>query len=45
VHEYLLNPEDVGLKTQALDGLIVDNVAQSLALLEDALGKRKTPAC
>ena len=44
VHEYLLNPEDVGLKTQSLDGLIVDNVAQSLALLEDALGKRKTPA-
>ncbi len=44
VREYLLQPEDVGLKSQALDGLIVDNVSQSLALLEDALGKRKEPA-
>lgn len=41
IREYLLQPEDVGLKTQALDGLIVDNVTQSLALLEDVLGKRK----
>jgi anthranilate phosphoribosyltransferase len=44
VHEYLLNPEDVGLKTQSLDGLIVDNVAESLALLKDALGQRTTVA-
>jgi anthranilate phosphoribosyltransferase len=44
VHEYLLNPEDVGLKTQSLDGLIVDNVAESLALLKDALGQRATVA-
>lgn len=44
VREYLLQPEDVGLKSQALDGLIVDNVTQSLALLEDALGKRKGAA-
>ncbi len=44
VHEYLLNPEDVGLKTQSLDGLIVDNVAESLALLKDALGQRTTSA-
>jgi anthranilate phosphoribosyltransferase len=44
VHEYLLNPEDVGLKTQSLDGLIVDNVAESLALLKDALGQRSTSA-
>ncbi len=44
VQEYLLKPEDVGLKTQSLDGLMVDNVAASLTLLEDALGKRKTSA-
>lgn len=43
VREYVLQPEDVGLQTQTLDGLIVDNVGQSLALLEDALGKRKLP--
>lgn len=44
IQEYVLRPEDLGLKTQPLDGLIVDNVGQSLALLEDALGKRKTAA-
>ena len=43
VHEYLLNAADVGLKTQALDGLSVDNVAQSLARLEDTLSKRLLP--
>lgn len=43
VREYLLNPADVGLKTQALDGLSVDNVAQSLARLEDTLSKRQLP--
>jgi len=41
VREYLLTPDDVGLKTQALDGLTVDNVGQSLARLEDTLGKRQ----
>ena len=44
ITEYVLRPEDVGLKTQSLDGLMVDNAEQSLALLEDALGKRKTAA-
>ncbi|PTQ90059.1 anthranilate phosphoribosyltransferase [Agitococcus lubricus] len=44
VHEYRICPEDVGLKTQSLDGLIVDNVQESLALLENALAKRSTPA-
>lgn len=43
VQEYLLNPENVGLKTQSLDGLNVDNVAQSLERLQDTLGKRILP--
>lgn len=41
VTEYLLTPEDVGLKTQSLTGLSVDNVADSLARLQDTLDKRQ----
>ncbi|HQV22530.1 MAG: anthranilate phosphoribosyltransferase [Moraxellaceae bacterium] len=41
VTEYLLTPEDVGLKTQSLVGLSVDNVASSLARLQDTLNKRQ----
>lgn len=41
VSEYLLTPEDVGLKTQSLVGLSVDNVAQSLVRLQDTLHKRQ----
>lgn len=41
INEYLLTPEDVGLKTQSLTGLTVDNVADSLARLQDTLDKRQ----
>ena len=41
INEYLLTPEDVGLKTQSLAGLSVDNVAESLARLQDTLNKRQ----
>lgn len=41
VTEYVLTPEDVGLKTQSLAGLSVDNVADSLARLQDTLNNRQ----
>lgn len=41
IHEYILTPEDVGLKSQSLIGLTVESSAESLALIRDALGKRK----
>ena len=41
INEYLLTPEDVGLKTQSLAGLSVDNVADSLARLQDTLNNRQ----
>ncbi|MBV1931750.1 MAG: anthranilate phosphoribosyltransferase [Porticoccaceae bacterium] len=42
--EYRLAPEDFGITRQALDGLDVDNAEDSLKLIRDALGKRKTKA-
>lgn len=42
VEEYELKPEDVGITSQSLIGLTVETPAQSLALVQDALGKRKT---
>ncbi|HQV40798.1 MAG TPA: anthranilate phosphoribosyltransferase [Moraxellaceae bacterium] len=39
--EYIITPEDVGLKSQSLVGLSVNSAAESLALIRDALGKRK----
>lgn len=41
IREYILTPEDVGLKSQSLVGLTVNGAAESLALIRDALGKRK----
>lgn len=41
ISEYTLTPEDVGLKSQSLIGLTVSSSAESLALIRDALGKRK----
>lgn len=43
VKEYLIKPEDVGLHTQSLVGLSVETAEESLALINDALGKRTTP--
>ncbi|QKE65606.1 anthranilate phosphoribosyltransferase [Aquipseudomonas campi] len=42
VSEYRVQPEDFGIKSQSLIGLTVNNAAESLALIRDALGKRKT---
>ena len=43
VTEYTVMPEDVGLTTQALDGLSVESAADSLAIIKAALGKDDTP--
>ena len=43
VREYRINASDFGIGARDLDGLGVDSAAESLALIKDALGKRKTP--
>jgi len=43
IAEYRIQPEDFGMERQSLDGLRVEGAADSLALVKDALGKRKTP--
>lgn len=42
VSEYCIQPEDFGIKSQSLIGLTVEGAQDSLALIRDALGKRKT---
>ncbi|HEY0289631.1 MAG TPA: anthranilate phosphoribosyltransferase [Pseudomonas sp.] len=42
VTEYWVQPEDLGIRSQSLFGLVVDSPEQSLALIRDALGRRKT---
>ena len=42
ISEYEVQPEDFGIKSQSLIGLTVDSAAESLALIRDALGKRRT---
>jgi anthranilate phosphoribosyltransferase len=42
VTEYWVQPEDLGIKSQSLFGLAVDGPEASLALIRDALGRRKT---
>ncbi|WXL26452.1 anthranilate phosphoribosyltransferase [Ectopseudomonas mendocina] len=44
ITEYEVLPEDVGLKSQSLVGLSVDSSEASLALIRDALTRRKTEA-
>ncbi|MGH1486928.1 MAG: anthranilate phosphoribosyltransferase [Cellvibrionaceae bacterium] len=39
VEEYTIKPEDLGLKTQSLDGLSVASAEDSLALINEALGR------
>jgi anthranilate phosphoribosyltransferase len=41
VTEYIIKPEDFGLQSQSLIGLSVSSAQESLALIYDALGKRK----
>ena len=42
VSEYTIAPEDFDIQRQSLEGLAVDNAEQSLALINDALGKQAT---
>lgn len=44
VSEYRIQPEDFGIKSQSLIGLTVEGAPQSLELIRDALGRRKTEA-
>lgn len=44
ITEYEVLPEDLGLKSQSLVGLAVESPEASLALIRDALTKRKTEA-
>lgn len=41
--EFTLAPEDFGIQRQSLEPLKVSSAAESLALIQDALGKRATP--
>ncbi len=41
VTEYAIKPEELGIKSESLIGLAVDDSAGSLALIRDALGKRE----
>lgn len=42
ISEYRIQPEDFGIKSQSLIGLNVEGAEQSLTLIRDALGRRKT---
>ena len=42
ISEYRVQPEDFGITSQSLIGLQVEDAQQSLALIRDALGKRRT---
>lgn len=44
IRDWVLTPEDYGISSQSLMGLVVEDAAQSLALIRDALGRRATPA-
>jgi len=42
--EYSIEPEDFGINKQAISSLVVDNAAQSLALIKQALSGEPGPA-
>lgn len=42
IGEYLVQPEDFGIKSQSLIGLNVEGPQASLALIRDALGRRRS---
>ena len=44
VVEYSISPKNLGVESQSLEGLSVDSATDSLALIQDALGKRSTQA-
>jgi anthranilate phosphoribosyltransferase len=41
--EWVLTPEDLGITSQSLIGLNVEDAAESLHLIQDALGRKKSP--
>lgn len=43
VHEYQVEPAQFGIKLASLEGLTVSSAQDSLVLIRDALGKRRTP--
>lgn len=43
VTEWTIQPEDVGITSQTLQGLSVDSADESLKLIKDALSKKKSP--
>jgi anthranilate phosphoribosyltransferase len=43
IREYSVTPEDLGIESQSLIGLSVDSPAESLALIEQALGGSEQP--
>ncbi len=43
IRAYSICPQDFGIERQSVAGLAVDSAAQSLALIQDALGKRRGP--
>ena len=44
INEYLIEPEDFDIERQAVDGLVVENAAQSLAIIKNALSGMPGPA-
>lgn len=42
ITEWQIQPEDVDIESQTLTGLSIDSSAESLALIKDALGKKKS---
>lgn len=44
ISEYRITPEDFQIERQSLEGLGVESAKQSLTLIQDALGKRRTEA-
>ena len=44
ITEYDVTPEDLGIESRSLIGLVVDGPEASLELIRDALGKRQTEA-
>ncbi|MFK4750840.1 anthranilate phosphoribosyltransferase [Oceanobacter antarcticus] len=44
LRERIIRPEELEIEPRSLNGLIVNSAAESLELIQDALGKRKTEA-
>ena len=42
INEWMIQPEDVDIEYQTLVGLTIDSPAESLALIKNALGKKKS---